>query len=204
MRKTTLGLLAATGAAAICAAFAFAANHDKPVSLAGIQPAMSLEAARNVRAAGVANGARLYCRGDGDVIFESAAGLADDAIGRRSCVWVTTVSQGQRELAPVAIHGRVSSSYRLIFVPAGNGRWRLDSFRISLPFAAYGDVVTTETDALGSPAELPEKTAYELVQEAGVVWQSARGSLSIRADRGLMGGPVGTTVQLQAHAADNS
>ncbi|WP_143312151.1 hypothetical protein [Burkholderia pseudomallei] len=204
MRKTTLSLIVAAGAAAVCAAFAFAANHDKPVSLAGIQPAMSLDAVRQARATGVGERAGLYCRGDGDVLFEAANGLADNDVARISCVWTTTGFQGQRELAPIAMRGRSSTDYRLTFAPAGAGRWRLESFRISFPFAAYGDVVSSETEALGEPDELIEKSAYALVQDAAVQWKSGAGTLSVSASRGFLGGPVGTTVQLKTVHADNT
>jgi hypothetical protein len=84
----------------------------QPLSLNGLQPGMTLDAARAAAPASAA----LYCRGDGDAnmdneIDERTKGDAADP-HRKDCIW----SSAAWGVFPVWIGGRTSTSYFMSFI----------------------------------------------------------------------------------------
>ncbi|AQH05729.1 hypothetical protein A9R05_42690 (plasmid) [Burkholderia sp. KK1] len=159
-------------AAALSCAMAFSlAGCGKPehIDLLGVKLGMTKA---EVKAA-APSGADIYCRGDGDDAFDTAAGLPPST-SLKYCTWSNTDSTGQRAAVPVQIGNDTSSRTFLVFDYSGS---TLKSFSVEIPNNAYDRVVKSLSDKLGSPDSAPGMLGL-----GGVHWDAKNDTLTASTD----------------------
>ncbi|MFM0197772.1 hypothetical protein PQQ65_32235 [Paraburkholderia strydomiana] len=171
----------------------------QPVALNGLQPGMTLEAARAAAPAGT----QLYCKGSGNEFIDSK--IAEVVSGwntdLRYCVWQ---SNATNDIQPVGIGSIGSATYVLAFAakPGADQRmsiksmyslamnggdpqasipdadWNLETFRVdNLPVNAYQAVVKEVSAKLGKPE--PEQSKDSIFPYIGSYWADDAGYLDV-------------------------
>jgi len=139
------------------------------IDLLGIKPGMTRDEVSSMAPSGSA----LYCQGDGDPTFDQVAQLTKST-ELKFCTWASVDSTGNRSRFQLQFDNATSSTHSFAFGLDGKLRF----FMIEIPGNAYGAIVKSLSNKLGtpqSPVGLPEFIG-------GDYWDAKDGTLTASKD----------------------